>query len=96
MVFLKLVNQTSLVLGVLSFVYTLQQIYLKITLRKLQEELVSKIVTMMELRKPDEVIINILAAEGWPVEEIQIRINEIHQLTKFTAQKPQQNVQQQV
>jgi len=91
MAILRLLNQISLVLGIVSLIFTIVQIFYKLKIKKLQEELVSKIITMMELKKSDQEIINILVADEWDPEEISVKIGEIRQLTKFNSNQAQKN-----
>lgn len=81
MSFLFNLNRVSIILVFISLVYTIYHIVLRIQLKKIQEELVSFIITMIQRKFSDQEILNILHQKGFELEEIQNRINELRQLT---------------
>jgi len=89
MSFLLTLNQASIILMIISIIYTIYHIVLRIQVKKMQEELVSFIITMIQRKFSDQEILATLHEKGYELEEIQNRLDELKNLTtSFIKEEP--------
>jgi hypothetical protein len=86
---LQTLNLGSLIFAALSLLYTIYYTYIKIKLRKIKEELVSKIISMLEQEQSNEQIVNSLLNEGFRKEDVGSKMYEIRQLMNLRQQQNQ-------
>lgn len=91
---LQAINYASLILFLLSVVYTLNQIISKIMIRKYRLEMTDTIIFMMQTNKSESEIIQKLTDDGYPSDAVAQKISEVKDIMSVTQQNQANQAQQ--